>query len=27
MYALQVGCNEEEKEAFWTDLEEVIESI
>ena len=26
-YALQVGCDEEEKEAFWDDLEEVVGKI
>ena len=26
-YAPQVGCDEEEKAAFWADLEEVVERI
>jgi len=26
-YTPQVGCNEEEKAAFWADLEEVVEQL
>ena len=26
-YASQVGCLREEKDTFWTDLDEVVESI